>query len=145
VRSHRPAAALAAAAVATTIVLAGCGSDGDSGQPAASPATSTTTDSPKATGSTAPTATGTTVEVAIANGKVTPDPSRRVEVKTGDQVHIRVTSDHADEVHVHGYDIEKEVGAGSTATIDFTANIPGQFEVEAHEVSPGLLFTLVVR
>lgn len=137
-RCHRPAVALAAAAIATTVLLAGCGSDGDSGA-------NNDTGSPAATGSTRPTETGTTVEVAIADGKVTPDPSRRVEVKTGDQVHIRVTSDHTDEVHVHGYDIEEEVGTGSTASIDFTANIPGQFEVEAHEVSPGLLFTLVVR
>jgi hypothetical protein len=56
-----------------------------------------------------------------------------------------VTSDTADEIHIHGYDIEKEVGAGGTVTIDFAADIPGQFEVEAHEISPGLLFTLVVK
>ena len=88
---------------------------------------------------------GTKVEVTIADGKVAPDPSRKVEVAAGDRVHLRVTSDHADEIHVHGYDIEKEVSAGGTVTIDFTADIPGQFEVEVHHMSPGLLFTLVVN
>ena len=83
--------------------------------------------------------------VTIAAGKVAPDPSRKVEVATGDHVHLSVTSDHADEVHVHGYDIEKEVSAGGTVTIDFTADIPGQFEVEAHKLSSPLLFTLVVK
>jgi hypothetical protein len=85
------------------------------------------------------------VEVTIAAGKVAPDPSRKVEVATGDHVHISVTSDHADEVHVHGYDIEKEISAGGTVTIDFTADIPGQFEVEAHKLPRPLLFTLVVK
>ena len=83
--------------------------------------------------------------MTIADGKVAPDPGRKVEVATGDHVHLSVTSDHADEVHVHGYDIEKEVSAGGTVTIDFTAGIPGQFEVEAHKLSPSLLFTLVVK
>jgi hypothetical protein len=39
----------------------------------------------------------------------------------------------------------RQVSAGGTVTIDFTADIPGQFEVEAHKLSPSLLFTLVVK
>jgi heme/copper-type cytochrome/quinol oxidase subunit 2 len=45
-------------------------------------------------------------------------------------VTVRVTSDVADEIHVHGYDLKQDVEAGSTAEISFTADIPGVFEVE---------------
>jgi len=140
VRSFRLASAVVGLALGVAITLAGCGSGDDSS------GSGTATSSPPPTAATtSPSAAGTTIDVTIAGGKVTPDPSRRVEVKTGDQVHLTVTSDTADEIHIHGYDIEKEVSAGGTVTIDFAADIPGQFEVEAHEISPGLLFTLVVK
>jgi len=143
VRAFRSTSAMTAVGVAVAITLAGCGSGDDSS--GSSPATSSIPAATASTGPSAPSAAGTSIDATIAGGKVTPDPSRRVEVKTGDQVHLTVTSDMADEIHVHGYDIEKEVSAGGTITIDFTADIPGQFEVEAHELSPSLLFTLVVK
>ena len=141
--SHR---LLGLAAVLAALVMAACGSgDDDSTAGSGSTPVGATSGRPSASATSSSSPGATNVEVAIANGKVTPDPSRKVEVATGDPVHISVTSDHADEVHVHGYDIEKEVSAGGTVTIDFTADIPGQFEVEAHHLSPSLLFTLVVK
>jgi heme/copper-type cytochrome/quinol oxidase subunit 2 len=74
---------------------------------------------------------------------VTPAPTA-VQAKKGDHVEITVTSDRADEVHVHGYDIEREVSAGQSTTIEFTANQTGVFEVETHE-SNLLLLQLEVR
>jgi hypothetical protein len=135
----------AVASVLAAVMVAGCGSGGGagSGGSGSAPAAATTGTSGSASLSTS--SSGTKVGVTIAAGKVAPDPGGKVEVATGDHVHISVTSDHADEIHVHGYDIEKEVSAGGTVTIDFTADIPGQFEVEAHKLSPSLLFTLVVN
>jgi hypothetical protein len=143
---HRGSRMTVVAGVLAALVVAGCGSAGANG-PGGSRSTlaAATAGNTSASASPSTSSSGTNVEVVIADGKVTPDPSRKVEVATGDQVHISVTSDHPDEVHVHGYDIEKEVSAGGTVTIDFTADIPGQFEVEAHHLSPSLLFTLVVK
>ena len=59
-------------------------------------------------------------------------------------VTIRVTSDVADEVHVHGYDKTFPVAANSRGETTFVANIPGVFEVE-FEKSHKVLFTLEVR
>jgi threonine synthase len=132
------------AGVLAALVVAGCGS-GDVNGSGGSTLAGATTGNTSASGSPSTRSSGTNVEVTIADGKVAPDPSRKVEVAPDDHVHISVTSDHADEVHVHGYDIEKEVSAGGKVTIDFTADIPGQFEVEAHKLSPPLLFTLVVN
>jgi hypothetical protein len=51
-------------------------------------------------------------------------------VKRGDQVVLVVSSDTADEVHLHGYDLSVDVPAGGTVRLPFTATDPGRFEVE---------------
>jgi hypothetical protein len=48
----------------------------------------------------------------------------------GDQIHFKVKSAIADEVHLHGYDIPKDVKAGGTVTFDLPATIEGVFEAE---------------
>ncbi|MCI0687819.1 MAG: cupredoxin domain-containing protein [Sporichthyaceae bacterium] len=85
------------------------------------------------------------IEVEIRDGQVSPSPATRVRVEHGDTVRIVLTSDRADELHVHGYDLEESVAAGGTATLEFSADQSGSFEVEAHELDPPLLFTLQVR
>jgi len=55
---------------------------------------------------------------------------QRDSVAKGRDVVITVTSDVADEVHVHGYDLMADVAPGSPATISFTADAPGRFEIE---------------
>lgn len=76
---------------------------------------------------------GTTrVTVAVKDGKVEP-PTRRVKVDSGSRVRLQVTSDHADEVHVHGYDLKKDLEAGAPGVISFTADQTGIFEVELED------------
>jgi hypothetical protein len=48
----------------------------------------------------------------------------------GDEVRFKVHSDVSDEIHVHGYDIMKEVEAGGSVSFDFPATIEGIFEAE---------------
>jgi len=55
-----------------------------------------------------------------------------LDFNQGDEIRFDVTSDTADAVHVHGYDIEEEVPAGGTAKFDFPADLEGVFEVELH-------------
>ena len=57
---------------------------------------------------------------------------RKVEVDKGDTVRIDVTSDVAEEVHVHGYDREVAIPAGGRAKVRFPASIDGRFEIELH-------------
>lgn len=58
---------------------------------------------------------------------------KRIRVNSGDGVRLLVTSDVADTVHVHGYDIQKDVGPGKNARFDFKATIEGSFEIELEE------------
>lgn len=48
----------------------------------------------------------------------------------GEQVRFKVDSDVSDEVHMHGYDIMKDVKAGGSVSFDFPASIEGVFEAE---------------
>jgi hypothetical protein len=48
----------------------------------------------------------------------------------GEEVRFKVDSDVSDEVHMHGYDIMKDVKAGGSVSFDFPATIEGGFEAE---------------
>jgi hypothetical protein len=144
VRSTSRIAVSLATLITLTVGAAACGENQES-QPAATSSPSTPTGSASTQPSTLPTSTETLIEVSVADGRVSPGPDRRVEVARGDSVRIVITSDHADEVHVHGYDLEAEVTADRPTTLEFVADQPGAFEVELHEIDPGLLFTLQVR
>jgi hypothetical protein len=50
-----------------------------------------------------------------------------------------VSSDVADELHVHGYDRKAKIPAGATGSVAFTANTPGVFEVELENSKLALL------
>ena len=80
----------------------------------------------------------TTIKVAVADGKVTPA-THREDVAKGATVHLQVTIDVADEVHLHGYDLKKDLEAGSTGTLTFTADQTGVFEVELENAGLQLL------
>jgi hypothetical protein len=53
-----------------------------------------------------------------------------LEFAKGDTVQFAVTSDVADEVHVHGYDLMKDVTPGHPVKFKFAGKIDGEFEVE---------------
>lgn len=83
------------------------------------------------------------IEATISGGAVQTD-SERVEVEHGKTVRLVILSDANDELHVHGYELKRQVAAGEELTLEFVADIPGVFEVELEET--GLhLFELRVR
>ncbi|HEU4462404.1 MAG TPA: hypothetical protein VFR75_07420 [Solirubrobacterales bacterium] len=57
-----------------------------------------------------------------------------LEFDAGEEVRFRVSSDAAEEIHVHGYDIAKDVPAGGTIDFDFPAELEGIYEVELEEL-----------
>jgi predicted amino acid dehydrogenase len=124
------------------IVLAGCGgSDSDTAATETTAMTETTGASDTAgvttdtmaettdTETSSGTKTPTTVAVTFAGGKVVGG-IKRPTVEKGDTVVLVVRSDVADEIHLHGYDLSKDVDAGGVARLRFAATVPGRFEVE---------------
>jgi len=68
------------------------------------------------------------IPVVISNGKIDTD----ISVSHRDKVKLIVTSDQDGVLHIHGYDIEVEVGPESHAMVKFNATATGRFPVEIH-------------
>ena len=98
------AVALVVAVVAVVVILASGGGSDDSSSSAASGKT-----------------------VVLEPGKV-----QKLKYTQGDQVRFQVRSPKADEVHVHGYNIERELKPNQPTTIAFKATINGIFDIEVH-------------
>jgi hypothetical protein len=69
------------------------------------------------------------ITVEVHDGTVSTR-SDQIAVDLGLTVVLTVTSDIADEVHIHGYDRRIELNPGELVSIEFVADIPGVFEVE---------------
>jgi hypothetical protein len=79
-------------------------------------ATDTATPTPKPTVDPGPVLTGASVQ--------------KLRYDKGDTVRFQVKAPADEEVHIHGYDIKKDVKAGVTTPISFKATIDGIFEIE---------------
>lgn len=89
----------------------------------------------------APEAAGTIGIIVTAGQVATKD--KIAKVKIGSTVTLLVSSDVADEIHVHGYDVMKDVVANAPATLTFKADQPGRFEVEFEKAGLRLLMLQV--
>ena len=136
---HAPRVATAA----LLVLLVGCstGSDPEAAGPSAPPAAPPSAAAPTSAAA-SPTPSAKVIEVTYAGGEITGVESQ-VPVKVGEQVLLRVTSDVAEEIHVHGYDRYADIPAGGTGEVTFTADLAGRWEVELHKAGRPL-FTLRV-
>ena len=74
----------------------------------------------------------TTIAIVVEGGRPAGG-IQRVSLKKGEKALLAVTSDVADEIHFHGYDLSADVEASGSAEIPFTATIVGRFEVELED------------
>jgi type V secretory pathway adhesin AidA len=88
-----------------------------------------------------PSATPTAAESDDATPTPTPKPKpqapllvagkvAKLRYEEGETVRFRVRNDGPEHVHVHGYDIMKDIEPGKTANVSFKADITGIFEIE---------------
>jgi plastocyanin len=130
--------AAAAVVIVLAVVIAASGGD-DNGDQAAQTSESTTQEQTATGGGETPTETQEAAppepavnRIRIQGGNVVGGPAD-IKVTKGDAVTIVVSSDAPDDIHLHGYDIEKPVEPGKPATFKFTADIEGIFEIESHK------------
>jgi FtsP/CotA-like multicopper oxidase with cupredoxin domain len=97
-------------------------------QPQPGPAPAAAAAAP-ATGSPAPVAREFDFEISQA--RIAGPPA--LAVTQGERVTLRVRSDVADELHVHGYDLSAPLPAGEVVALTFIAASAGRFEVELHK------------
>jgi hypothetical protein len=141
-------AVMLAALAASAIALAGCG--GDSSTIDAVTTTETAATTPTTKTDTTATTTGTTplaqakvITIDVVKG-VPQGGIQRPTIDKGDKVVLVVRTDSGEAVHLHGYNIEKDVVPGQAVRLPFTANIAGRFEVELHPTD-ALLAVLEVK
>ena len=118
------------AVVAIIVLTAGGGSDEDGQDSADTATTATPTATPSAAGEEStptptPTPTPKPQPPLLVAGKVA-----KLRFKEGDTVRFRVRHDAPEHIHIHGYDIMKDVEPGKTANVAFKADITGIFEIE---------------
>ena len=125
-----------AVAFAAALLIVGCGTD-----------TGTVTSSPNPSPSepnAAEPADGVAVDIAIRDGKVTPQ-GDRVEVTVGQKVTLHITSDAHETIHVHSEpEREFKIADGDDVEKSLTIDVPGQVAVEAHHLDVTIV-QLVVR
>jgi hypothetical protein len=122
-------AALAAVALAAGLALASCGGDDEADE---TTTTMTQTTGTTETTTTPPPARPTVVRIRLVGGVPEGGIVRRT-VDKGDRVVVVVISDVSDHVHVHGYDLFRDVAPGRRARIAFRATIAGRFLVELED------------
>ena len=113
------------------------GDDDDNDDEAAPPpplATTTTTNTTTTrTTTTRPRPPGPTmIRIVVRGGRVVGG-LRRARLEQGKRAVLVVRADVSDHVHLHGYDIMRDVSPGSPARLRFRATIPGRFEVELED------------
>ena len=120
--------------VLAVVVLSGNNSDDNGNEQPAAQATATAT--PTATQAAGETTTPAPTETPTRAAAVDPGPLLtgekvvKIEVNKGDTVRFRARSPQDDEVHVHGYDLKKDLPANQTVSMSFKATIDGIFEIE---------------
>jgi hypothetical protein len=127
------AVAALAAVVVLFVVLAGGDDDGSDGG-----GQTVVTQTQPATGETGPTGQEPAPEKPakpavpriVVEGGEPRGGVERLSFERGDRIQFAVRSDVADEVHVHGYDVSKDVPAGGSVRFSFPARLEGVFEVE---------------
>jgi copper(I)-binding protein len=119
---------------AAGLLLASCGGDDDesAGTTTTAATTTSTSETTTTTETTEPPAGPTVVRIVVVDGAPKGGIVRET-VEKGDKVVLVVTSDVADEIHLHGYDISRDVAAGGTVRLPFKATIPGRFEAELED------------
>ncbi len=124
------------------LACAGCGKPASQARSETGGASGGASGAPSGTASGTASAGVTEVRVSVVRGRVV-TASRTVKVRRGATVVVTVTSDIADEFHLHGYDRELELAAGRPGTLRLVASVPGVFEAELHH-SGARLFELQV-
>jgi FtsP/CotA-like multicopper oxidase with cupredoxin domain len=149
-RNQRIALVVAAVAVAVLAFVIAQPGDDDDGESATTTPVQTDTGDASSGGATAPTEAEEpppepeVTRIRLRAGSVVGGP-QDIEVERGDTVRIVVTSDAADEIHLHGYDITRNPAPGQPARFRFEAEAEGIFEIESHVAEDAGRDPLVAR
>jgi hypothetical protein len=70
-------------------------------------------------------------DIVVQRGRRISEPAI-LKVHQGDDVTLRITTDSAEEFHLHGYNLHAQLTPERTATLRFAAKLTGRFVYELH-------------
>ena len=128
-RNSRIALLAAAAVVAVAaIVIIGTGGGDEKKDTTSAATTAAPSTTARTTATTAP-----AIPVVTIRGGQAVGGEQTITARSGERVRFEVTSDAAHEVHLHGFDVAKDVRAGGSVTFDVKADAPGIYEFEIED------------
>jgi hypothetical protein len=130
-RARLAIVAIAVVALVVAFVVASGSGDTKKQPVAAQPGTTT---APAPTTAAAPTTPAAPkIPVVKVVGAKPQGGVKRLTFTKGQTIAFKVQSDTADEIHVHGYDVHKDVKAGGSVSFSIPAKIEGRFVVELEQ------------
>lgn len=118
---------------AVALLTAGCGGSQGTESEAGSPAQSTVSPSDMPDQQRPP--DRLTIDITIEGGNVTPT-NAQVQGKVNEPIVLRVNSDAADELHVHSVPEHTfKVAPKPGQQFQFTVDVPGNVDIELHELN----------
>lgn len=75
---------------------------------------------------------GPVFDIVVQQGKRVSGPAV-LKVQQGEDVTLHITTDSADEFHLHGYNLLVRLQPRQTATLHFVAKLAGRFTYELHK------------
>lgn len=128
---------LAALTVVVAAIIASSGGGGDEPEVIdtrtdSTAAASTTNDEPATTTAAPKPKPKPDTTVVVRDGESV-EGIERFRYRKGSTITFTVKSDVADEIHMHGYDVSKEIAAGGSVRFAVPATVEGRFEVELEQ------------
>ena len=71
-------------------------------------------------------------DITVNNNDLTNEP-KTLKVKHNDYIKLNIQSDEITSIHIHGYDIEKEITPDKVELIEFKASATGRFDITIHK------------
>jgi hypothetical protein len=133
-RARLAIVAVAVVALVVAFVVASGSGDTKKQQGGAQPGT-TTAPAPATTAAPTPAAAPAAPKLPVIKvvGAKPQGGVKRLTFTKGQTIAFKVQSDTADEIHVHGYDVHKDVKAGGSVSFSIPAKIEGRFVVELEQ------------
>jgi hypothetical protein len=76
-------------------------------------------------------ATRRELDLNVRGGALAPD-EQLIRADQGDDIVLRWSADEPITIHLHGYDIEKDLKPGAVTTMSFVATATGRFPITRH-------------
>lgn len=77
------------------------------------------------------------ITLRVAGGKLAEGPNV-IRLKRNDSAVLTVLADAADELHVHGYNLQLKLLPNQPVTLSFVAKLTGRFKLELHKAGTEL-------